>query len=165
MLFQRILIPTDGSETSQNAVRKGIELGRLTGGRITFLHVVDAAVERMITSWALPVISDELAVVEREGEKALDSALEQAKKEKVAALTRLIRGHPVQVIVEQAKNHDLIVMGTHGLRGLERLLLGSVADGVLHQSQTPVLLLRAAKKRGKAGRTPVVATLAEHVKT
>ena len=78
-MFQHILIPTDGSECSQVAVRKGIELAKLTAGRITFLHVIDVSVERMISTWALPVIADELAVLEREGSKALTWALELAR--------------------------------------------------------------------------------------
>jgi nucleotide-binding universal stress UspA family protein len=143
-MFQHILIPTDGSECSQTAVRKGIELAKLTSGKITFLHVIDIAVERMISTWALPVISDELAVLEREGGKALTWALELARGAGVEAATKLTRGHPAPAIVEVAKDHDLIVMGTHGLRGLERMFLGSVADGVLHQSKTPILLLRAS---------------------
>ena len=143
-MFQHILIPTDGSECSQVAVRKGIELAKLTAGRITFLHVIDVSVERMISTWALPVIADELAVLEREGSKALTWALELAREAGVEAVIKLTRGHPAPVIVEVAEDHDLIVMGTHGLRGLERMLLGSVADGVLHQSKTPTLLLRAS---------------------
>ncbi len=143
-MFQQILIPTDGSECSQVAVRKGIELAKLTAGSITFLHVIDIAVERMISTWALPVISEQHAVLEREGDKALAWALELAKEAGVEAKTKIIRGHPAPAIVEIAKDHDLIVMGTHGLRGLERMFLGSVADGVLHQSQTPILVLRAS---------------------
>ena len=143
-MFEQILIPTDGSECSQVAVQRGIELAKLTAGRITFLHVIDISIERMISTWALPVIADELAVLEREGEKALTWALELARGAGIEAVSKLTRGHPAPVIVEVAKDHDLIVMGTHGLRGLERMLLGSVADGVLHQSKTPILLLRAS---------------------
>jgi nucleotide-binding universal stress UspA family protein len=143
-MFTHILIPTDGSECSQVAVRRGIELAKLTMGSITFLHVIDVAVERMISTWALPVISDEMAVLEREGSKALAWALELARGSGVEAKTKILRGHPAPAIVETAKEHDLIIMGTHGLRGLERMFLGSVADGVLHQSQTPILVLRAS---------------------
>jgi nucleotide-binding universal stress UspA family protein len=143
-MFEHILIPTDGSECSQVAVRKGIELAKLTAGQITFLHVIDISIERMISTWALPVIADELAVLEREGDKALTWALELARGAGVEAKTKILRGHPAPAIVEIAKDHDLIVMGTQGLRGLERMFLGSVADGVLHQSQTPILVLRAS---------------------
>lgn len=143
-MFQNILIPTDGSECSQVAVRKGIELAKLATGRITFLHVIDIAVERMISTWMLPVISEQHAVLEREGDKALAWALELAQEAGVEAKTKILRGHPAPAIVEIAKDHDLIIMGTHGLRGLERMFLGSVAAGVLHQSQTPILVMRAS---------------------
>jgi nucleotide-binding universal stress UspA family protein len=152
-MFTHILIPTDGSECSQVAVRRGIELAKLTTGSITFLHVIDISIERMISTWALPVIADEMAVLEREGSKALAWALELARAAGVEAATKILRGHPAPAIVEIAKGHDLIIMGTQGLRGLERMFLGSVADGVLHQSQTPILVLRASA--GESDKTKV----------
>jgi nucleotide-binding universal stress UspA family protein len=155
-MFTHILIPTDGSECSQVAVRKGIELAKLTTGSITFLHVIDISIERMISTWALPVIADEMAVLEREGSKALAWALELARGAGVEAATKILRGHPAPAIVEIGKEHDLIIMGTHGLRGLERMFLGSVADGVLHQSQTPILVLRASASESEQAQAAVV---------
>lgn len=69
-------------------------------------------------------------------------ALELAQVAGIEAESKLVEARPVEAILSEAKNHDLIVMGTHGRSGLDRFMLGSVTETVLHRSDKPVLVLR-----------------------
>ena len=76
------------------------------------------------------------------GEEAIKKALDLARAKGVEATGEVKEGVPIPTIVEAAKEYDLLVMGTHGRTGLDRLLLGSVTEGVLHRTSVPVLVVR-----------------------
>lgn len=141
-MYQRILIATDGSECSQKATQYGLELAQALKAEVTFLHAVGEISHRpgsaMPLAEALGLIEEEL---QTQAEIVLHQAKEQADNLGVNAQTKLAQGRPADCIFKQAQIHDLVVMGTHGRTGLDRLMLGSVAEGVIRRSKKPVLVV------------------------
>jgi len=142
-ICKKIMIATDGSDNAKNAVSYGIEIAKGTGAEV----------------YAVYVVSDEYALVARRGiswakgieEKLVDSGgratayVEEAGKEaEVQVESVLLKGRPAEEIIDYAEknNIDLIVMGTLGLTGVKRFLIGSVAENVVRHSKVPVLVVR-----------------------
>jgi nucleotide-binding universal stress UspA family protein len=145
-MYQRILVPVDGSATSERGLREAVKLASGQNTRLLFLHVVDD----YTTLSDMTSASGYEEMLKRLRQYGLD-VLSKARHEAEAAsihcetLLREVTGKRVaDVIVEQAGQHacDAIVMGTHGRRGFTRLTLGSAAEGVARISPVPVLLVR-----------------------
>lgn len=156
MSYQHILVAVDGSPTSDHAVAQATGLARATGGRIRLLNVMDPLAH--ISGFERPeVYSQEvLPRLQKAGEALLQQARERVKQEGVAVDTVLIENlnaRVAQLVVEHASawGADLIVLGTHGRRGLERVLMGSDAEQIARTSPVPVLLVRLP-----AGAAPTV---------
>jgi nucleotide-binding universal stress UspA family protein len=147
-VFESILIPTDGSSTSDKAIEKGLELARLAGARVTFLHVLEnPLVSGYATPEAMPYAAQLYQDLRVSGEQILKQALAKAEAQGVQATTRLVEdGDPVKAIVDASKDHDAVVMGTHGRRGFNRWMFGSVAEGALRRADKPFLLVRGAEE-------------------
>lgn len=139
---KKILIPTDGSDYSVRAAEYGLSLAKLLGAEVMVVYVIDT----VVLDQAVKVTQRE--DVERElkqdGQRYVHYILGLAKKAGVKAASFLARGRPVEQIVHIAKNFgiDLIVMGTYGRRGAERILIGSVAERVIEYSSCPVLVVK-----------------------
>ena len=114
MFFKFIVAPMDGSRSSQNVLNKRMELNKLIVEGVAFLRMIDLALERTSTSWALPVNSARPDVVEHEGQKTLNWALEQVTEAGRVTLCTPKRALLVQGILEQAIKHNLNVVRTHG---------------------------------------------------
>ena len=147
-MYQKILIATDGSTLSRKAVSSGLQLAALTGADIVVLKVVPRyPVSYFEGGVALSV--DNVADVEKQW---ADAAMAVVDKVKDAAVAEGIRAKAMTVssdftaeaIINAAKKHkcDLIVMASHGRRGMKRLLMGSETMHVLTHSHIPVLVLR-----------------------
>jgi nucleotide-binding universal stress UspA family protein len=147
-MYQKILIATDGSALSKKAVTSGLALAALTGASIVALKVVP----RYPVSYfegGMSIPADNVAQVEKQW---ADAAMAVAEKVKDAAGAEGIKAKAVTVssdftaeaIINAAKKHkcDLIVMASHGRRGMKRLLMGSETMHVLTHSHIPVLVLR-----------------------
>lgn len=147
-MFKHILIPTDGSPVSSKAVRAGIALAREHGAKVTGYHAVEPVPAHL---YGEGYIADKGMVAEFERRQRA------AAKKHIASLARealkagvpfepvvQTSSRPYDAIVEAAKkrNCDLILMSSHGYRGLDRLMLGSVADKVIQRSKVPVLVYR-----------------------
>jgi nucleotide-binding universal stress UspA family protein len=149
--FKKIMIATDGSVCSRVAANKGIELARLSGGTVYAVYVVSTEYfSSMAVDFYWEKMSEEL---KREGCEALNYVKETGKLENVNVKSILLEGHPVSEIIRYAEEEkmDLIVMGTLGRTGIERLLLGSVAENVVRHSKVPVMVIREKKSpEGKA---------------
>jgi nucleotide-binding universal stress UspA family protein len=151
-MYRRILVPLDGSATSTRGLREALGLAKTHAARLRLLNVLD---ERFFLSIGegYPVNIDEILESSRaEGQKALDDAAKLAAKQDVKADASLVesRGRPVsEVILGEARKWraNVIVMGTHGRRGVNRMLLGSDAERVLREAPVPVLLIRAAETK------------------
>lgn len=147
-MFQRILVPIDGSPTSQAGLKEAIELGKLTQGRLRLVHVVD---EQSFISAAEGVsvnIGDLLDSLRANGKTILDQGQATVKAAGLPVETILhdgFSGSVHETINTEASNWnaDLIVIGTHGRRGIGRFIMGSSAENVLRYATVPVLLIRA----------------------
>lgn len=144
-MYRKILVPLDGSDFASRGVEHAIALARTCGAPLCLMHVIDTFPMGM--EWAdteaWRVLIDGWRA---QGQALLDAALEQARQQGVQAETVLVEFPPGRVadsIVEQAVQHgcDLIVMGSHGRRGLRRMMLGSDAELVLRTSRVPVLVV------------------------
>ena len=140
-MYKRILVPLDGSESSAAALKEALKLAKEQGARICLVHVYER-VKHVVTEGVVDLTPS----LRRQGERLLAEALMQAHKAGVKATVALVAAGSRRVpavIVEQAtaERADLIAMGTHGRRGFERLILGSVAEGVARRATVPVLLL------------------------
>jgi len=145
MPFERILVATDFSDSSQQALEHALRIAEKFGSELTLVH-----------SWEAPDYSyaaglyfagDVVAPIERAAAARLEQALTQLKLRFPAAKSMLRAGVPWEEVLSATSqiNADLIVMGTHGRRGLERALLGSVAEKVVRMAQVPVLTVHGAK--------------------
>ena len=148
-MYKHILVPTDGSPLSQKAVKAATDLARGMNARVTALHVIPEYTPPMVEEAAVAysVYSPENYRKETEAfaRKMLDKARATVEAKKVACETEFVTNdHPWNAIVKaaKAKKCDLIVMASHGRRGLSGLLLGSETTKVLTHSKTPVLVCR-----------------------
>jgi len=141
VLFKKILIPTDGSENTKAAVRKGLEMAKATGGEVTALYVVDQT--SFINFPMDSTIVSVYTLLEKEGEEAREFVKKEAETLGVKVTTRIEEGSPSRKIVDLSAEHDLVVMGTLGRTGFSKLLLGSVAERVVRFAKCPVLVVRS----------------------
>ncbi len=145
-MYQRILVPVDGSPTAERGLREAIKLAEGQSTRLLFLHIVDDYT-MLIEMSSAAGYEEMIRGLRQYGLDVLGKAKRAAEAAGVhcETLLREVTGKRVaDVIVDQARQHgcDLIVMGTHGRRGFSRLTLGSAAEGVMRASPVPVLLVR-----------------------
>ncbi len=154
-MYKQILCPVDGSPTSDCGMTEAIHLAKDQNAKLRFLHVIDTYFPILDVNGDLNVvyITD---ILRNNGKKVLKKAEESAYKAGVMAdskMVEVIGGRISKYILSQAEEWpaDLIVMGTHGLRGIERLVMGSDAETVVRTSPVPVLLVRNTQtSRGKS---------------
>jgi nucleotide-binding universal stress UspA family protein len=146
-MYKRILVAIDGSPTSGHALQHALGLASGLGAVLRIVHVVDEGVLSLGPEFAIDVGAI-LKARRAAGEKLLQAARETCRAAGVEAETRLLEtGAPAQriadAIAEEARAWpaDLVIAGTHGRRGVQRLLLGSVAEGIARVSPVPVLLI------------------------
>ena len=145
-MYPDILVPIDGSETGQLGLDEAIGLARSLGSRIRLIHVVNQT--PWVGSNAPPEVIEDLISQQRStGESIIHEAKSAARAAGLEVDERLIEAlgeRAGQIIVAQAKDWpaQLIVCGTHGRRGLTRLLMGSDAEYIVRHSPMPVLLVR-----------------------
>ena len=150
-MYQRILVPVDGSHTSTLGLQEAIRIAIDQRARLKLISVIDGFI--IAQNFEGLIIADDMIDALREsGKKAINNALALVKKHdlKAEATTFETVGDRVaEVIVREAKKWkaDLIVMGTHGRRGFNRLVLGSDAESVLRHSPVPVLMVRSPAPR------------------
>ncbi len=133
-MYQKILVPVDGSEHSRRALQEAIKISKMTNGSITLLNVQPNRPKIMTTpkqneATQSIVLTEDQRIVQSEG---------------VPADTLLLEGNIVDTIVKTAKegNFELIVVGARGLSKFEEILLGSVSHGVAEKAPCPVIVTR-----------------------
>jgi nucleotide-binding universal stress UspA family protein len=148
MTYHHLLVPTDGSELSDKAVQQAVSLGQSLEASITFFHVQSNFPISLVGVGELidPNTVTALVQAARDGaERILAAAVATAKAAGVvSSQDTVVHSMPYAAIVEAADRHgaDLIVMASHGRRGLEGVLLGSETHKVLTHSSCPVLVVR-----------------------
>ncbi|MGZ5146521.1 MAG: universal stress protein [Burkholderiales bacterium] len=148
-MFKHILLPTDGSKLSDRAVQRGIELAEALDARVTAVHVVPEFRMMADESFVLPTSVDLRSRYEKEAKaRALKMLHKIAARTQAAGVAYegvvVVGDTPYESIIETAKKRkcDLIMMASHGRRGLSALLLGSETSKVLTHSKVPVLVVR-----------------------
>ena len=146
-MYDRILVPTDGSPEADYIVDHAAELASVHGAELHALYVLNTAGYTGLPTEA--PIEEFRSLLSEQGETALDQVAERAGD--IVTERALIEGTPGKEIVEyaEAEGCDLIVMGTHGRGGIDRLLLGSVAQRVVRTSNVPVLTVRVGEESEK----------------
>ncbi len=131
-MFETIMVPTDGSKFAEKAEEIAISMASKYNSRIVGVHVID---EKLIYPYD---------VLEDEGKAILKNLSAKAKKEGVIVDEILVFGNPDKDLITITKrmNADIVIVGTHGKKGLERLLLGSVAESIIKSVNVPVLLVK-----------------------
>jgi nucleotide-binding universal stress UspA family protein len=145
-IFQRILVPLDGSRPGEAVLPWAKELVRRTKAKLFLLHVILSP--NNLTGVANYAISFEEQLIEtlrKQGREYISGVAAGLEREKLDLNYDLITGMPAETIIDYAKKNDmdLIAMSTHGRTGVGRFVLGSIADKVVHISEVPVLLIRA----------------------
>jgi len=151
-MYDRILVPVDGSPTSDKGLTEAIALARLTGGRIKLLHVFEPPFLAIGSESALMRGEDIYNVARDAGEHVLARASTQVNASGVEAAQVLLESEGrrlCDLVTETALawGASLIVLGSHGRRGLQRMLLGSDAEQILRTAPVPVLLVRDTDPR------------------
>ncbi len=142
-MFTNILAAVDGSTCADNALKVAIDLAKGPGGHLTIVHAIDP------TSAALAEIQPGHSLgidpLRDAGNAILSAAVKKATEAGVKVSTQMVQGKAVEEVVDVAKrlHSDLIVIGSHGRKGLDRLLVGSVAEGVLREANAPTLVVHA----------------------
>ncbi len=145
-MFKHLLLPTDGSAGSERAIARALELARECGVKVTGLHVVQPF---HLVSHDIDMVEQTRASFEANvrarGRQYLDAIERGAEELGVEVSTRIVvADHPYRAIIDTARTAgcDLIVMASHGRRGMRAVLLGSETQKVLTHGNTPVLVLR-----------------------
>jgi nucleotide-binding universal stress UspA family protein len=147
-MYEKILVPTDGSETAENAVEHALDLAEKYGAEVHALYVVD--VDSMSLSLGAEQVDrlqqgqfDEMEEVKVKAEEATGYVADRARAHGLKTVEHIAGGQPHGVVAEYAEDHDidLVVMGSHGRSGVKRALLGSVTERTLRSTHVPVLVV------------------------
>ena len=146
MSFKRILVAVDESAFAAHAAEVAIDLSKSLGSEVAFISVVDPDVTCVGADAGVPI--DRMAAMQEQETKRLLLAFQERAASNPVALIFVDVGRPATKIVEGARNWraDLIVIGSHGRGGVERILLGSVAESVLRHAPCPVLVIRGSSQ-------------------
>ena len=147
---RQILIATDGSETANEAADFGIEMVGCSGAKVYAIYVIDTTPYRSVPLdqiWSKDVLDE----FERAGHEATSYVEKIAKAAGVEVESRVLKGHPAEKIVSFAEdnNIDMIIIGSLGKGGYERVVLGSVSEKVVRHAKVPVLVVRERHKSEK----------------
>jgi nucleotide-binding universal stress UspA family protein len=146
--FKRILVPVDGSDTSKKALAAALELARDSSGCVRLLHAVD----ELAYLTGFEYSNDVVKIAQQAAAKVLEDATAMAKTAGIPSDTELIEfpGQRLgETVADAARkwNADLIVVGTHGRRGLGRVILGSGAEQIIRVAPIPVLTIRGEESK------------------
>jgi nucleotide-binding universal stress UspA family protein len=146
-MYDEVLVPTDGSEAAEAAIDHAVDVASTYGARLHALYVVDTSVYSSLEVGVETVVE----ALTEEGEKAVERVAERAGAADVPVETHVVTGtaHPTILEVADEVDADLIVMATHGRRGIERYLLGSVTERIVRKSDVPVMTVRAGPEVGE----------------
>ncbi len=142
-MYSQILVPTDGSPASDAAIEHAIDLAQQYDARLHALYVVDGAAYSTLEAGAEIVVE----ALESEGNKATTRVADAAADAGVECTSTVTTGTAYRSIIDYVEDNeiDIVVMGTHGRKGLDRYLLGSVTERVVRTSEVPVLTVRQPK--------------------
>ena len=147
-MYKHVLVPTDGSDLSNDAISKAVRFAQETGARLTVLHVMPEYIPPAFAEFPAAgqaSFAEFMKATEETGKSILGAAKKSADDASVACETVALRHtQPYRAIIDVARDKgcDLIFMSSHGRRGLSALVLGSETNKVLTHSSIPVLVFR-----------------------
>jgi len=144
--YDKIMIATDGSKQVEKAVEAAVQLAKITGARLYAVYVIaSAGYTPRNFGWEESLRE----ILEAEAKKAVTFVEEAGKVSGVKVEPVILEGHPADRIMKFAEQEDmdLIVMGTLGRTGLDRFLLGSIAENVVRHSKTPVMVVKGEAEK------------------
>lgn len=149
MAYRKILVPVDGSRTSKAGLREAIELAKGQGAKLQLVNVADQHYIALMGLESSTGMNAMMESTKQAGRSILKNAQAAARKAGVEAnsvLLETLTGPAADPIIKQARKWgaDLIVLGTHGRRGVRRLLMGSDAEQIVRYAPVPVMLVRSA---------------------
>ena len=149
-MYKHIFVAVDGSPTSTRGLDEAIRLGQLTGANLLLAHVIDELVFATGFEPGATYMTDVLPRLRRQGQEVLDAARARVDAAGLPVESRLLEcfaACTADVLLDEASawGADLVVLGTHGRRGVSRLMLGSDAEQIVRASTVPVLLVRDAE--------------------
>jgi nucleotide-binding universal stress UspA family protein len=146
-MYEKILVAIDGSETSKRALAEALRMAQLTGGQLGVAHVIDVVAPLGMGLTYVPV--ELLASYRGDARQQLEAARSEAKAAGVKCETQLLEVGGISESVADCLqacaarfSAQLVVLGTHGRRGVRRAFLGSVAEEFVRKAECPVLLVR-----------------------
>lgn len=147
-MYAKILVPVDGSPTSSAGLAEAIRLAQLSGGKIRLIHAIDLQSFAMLSGAGMGITPDAFDQMRQAGQQVLQQAAAQVAAAGLSAETELcesLASRVADLVGEQVKTWgaEVVVLGTHGRRGISRALLGSDAELIVRYAQVPVLLVRA----------------------
>ena len=150
-MYKRILVPVDGSDTSTKALVAALQMARESGAQVRIIHVQEDLAQVLAYAPYGAYPGDLAKTLRDNGQKILADALAVAQSSGVASDSCLVDAKGLRLgeaVTQQAERYsaDLLVLGTHGRRGLGRVLLGSGAEQVIRLSPIPVLVIRAPEQ-------------------
>ena len=160
-MYKRILVPVDGSHTSTLGLSEAIKLSKAEGAKLRLIHVVDDLIMSGGFDGAADYAGNLIETLHEGGKNILkiaESLVQMHGLDSESVMLEHLGGQAASLIVEDAKKWkaDLIVLGTHGRRGIKRLVMGSDAEEIVRTSPVPILLVRskspdelAARKRNR----------------
>jgi nucleotide-binding universal stress UspA family protein len=163
-MYRRILVPIDGSATSTAGLDEATRLAKNQRAKLRLVHVVDEYVAYQsydMSGSALYYAGDMIDSLRESGRKLIDKAAARVRTHGIkaeAAIFENVAGRVADFIIDEARKWraDLIVMGTHGRRGVNRLVLGSDAEIVVRTAPVPVLLVKSAAPGARAGKKKAI---------
>jgi nucleotide-binding universal stress UspA family protein len=142
--MKRVLIATDGSENTKEAVSQGLYLAKVLGAEVTALYVVD---QTSLVSFPMDSsIVSVYSLLENEGKRAVEDVVKEGDALGVKVTPLIVEGSPTRKIVETSADFDLVVLGTLGRSALTKLFMGSVAERVTRYAPCPVLVVRSKRR-------------------
>jgi nucleotide-binding universal stress UspA family protein len=145
-MYEKILIATDGSESSQYAVVTAINTAKKNNAEVTALYVFDPE------SYAMNAVGNEKSSTEMASigttlaKEALEQVVKLGEDNGVKVVTKTVTGHAAASIIDESRHYDLVICGSLGRTNIARVLMGSVAEKVARMSYCPVLVCRRYKK-------------------
>ena len=139
----RIVVGVDGSASSRAALRWAVRQARFTGGTVNAVIAWQIPVMLQTYSWA-PIYAEEAGDLAADARKRIDAAISEAVEASDSHLirSRVVHGHPAQVLLKAAAGADLLVVGSRGHGNFADALLGSVGQHCVHHARCPVLIMR-----------------------
>lgn len=151
-MFQKILVPLDGSRLAEEVLPFAVSVAEAFGSRVVLLQVVPTPrsalatdpIAQLTVEGGTSTLEEELALEEEKARTYLEWTAEPLRGRGLEVECVTVRGAPAEAIVDYALRHqvDLIALSTHGRSGLERLVFGSVAEKVVRETGKPVLLIK-----------------------